>query len=226
MPDAHKYSDRRLIAVVVTPYDFHFYMQHSDNTWSHKPGAGEPSNRCLSDDHSKVLLDNSNIRAHAAEGAYAGGIVKFFYITKNAVVDYGHQNGADLEAGTQPAPELTVISPNQDYAGNHFGAAKNLGVLQQVNKYGKIDYVDDVDFYIFQVQVTKTYSFTASVGTGNDIEFTLYDESGKALLSKDSGTGTVNFTYSLTAGKKYTISISSPDKQTHSQERQYSCSVT
>ena len=59
IPDAQSYNDKRLIALVVDEGNYHFYMQHSDNTWSHKPGNQAPSNKCL---ECGISLNNSNIQ--------------------------------------------------------------------------------------------------------------------------------------------------------------------
>ena len=239
IPNATDYGDRRLSAVVLSETDYHFYMQHSDNTWSHKPGVLEPSNRCLSNAHSKVLLDNSNIRAHAAEGSYAGGLVKFFYITKNAVVDYGHlrgtavikENGQDsylkyTEIWDAENENYTSLAAHVDHAGNYFVAAKELGVCQQVNSTGNIDYVNDVDFYSFKMTQTKAYSLTASTVIGCPIVFTLYDQSGVVLKTVSSQAGVIAFTYTLTANEEYVISISTPSQSAHARSRKYSYAIT
>ena len=236
IPNATDYGDRRLIAVVLSETDYHFYMQHSDNTWSHKPGALEPSNRCID---CELLLDNSNIRAHAAEGSYAGGLVKFFYITKNAVVDYGHLRGTAVikENGQDSYLKYTEIwdaenenyanlADHVDHAGNYFVAAKELGVCQQVNSTGNIDYVNDVDFYSFKMTQTKAHSFTASTVIGCPIVFTLYDQSGVVLKTVSSQAGVIAFTYTLTANEEYVISISTPSQSAHAQSRKYSYAIT
>ena len=58
VPDANTYSDRRLIAVVVADEDYHYYMQHSDNTWSHKVGYSAASDQCID---CEIQLTNQNI---------------------------------------------------------------------------------------------------------------------------------------------------------------------
>lgn len=96
IPNPAPDSDERLIAVVVNQptgssenSSFHFYMQHSDGSWSHKDGHAQPSNKCF---NCKQVLEGLTIRANASEGPYANGFVKFFYINKN-VEDTNHRNG-------------------------------------------------------------------------------------------------------------------------------------
>ena len=96
LPSASSCTDKRLVAVVFTDEDFHFYMQHSDDTWSHKPGQTLPTTKSLESD---VTLTNSNIAACAAEGDYEGGVVGFFYISKSTL-DILHGDGT-LETYTQ-----------------------------------------------------------------------------------------------------------------------------
>ena len=61
------YTNRRLIAVVLGTGGFHYYMQHTDSTWSHKPGSNEPTNICFC---GAGQLTNSNIRSHAVCGLF------------------------------------------------------------------------------------------------------------------------------------------------------------
>jgi hypothetical protein len=89
IPTASYDHSKRLIAVVFSSAGYHLYMQHSDNTWSHKDGGHEPTNLCSC--HNEPLL-NSTIRACAVSGRYGTGFVKFFYTTKS-VADTMHEAG-------------------------------------------------------------------------------------------------------------------------------------
>jgi hypothetical protein len=42
-------GSKRLIALVVGTTDYHYYMQHSNGTWSHKPGISSVTNLSLSE---------------------------------------------------------------------------------------------------------------------------------------------------------------------------------
>lgn len=77
---------KRLIAVVIGAADFHFYMQHSDGSWSHKPGHNPTSTKCFT--HQQTL-QSSTIDSHIAEGSYLAGPKAYFYINKN-IVDTMH----------------------------------------------------------------------------------------------------------------------------------------
>lgn len=91
IPNASSESGKRLIALVVSEGGFHFYMQHTNNLWSHKNGAQEPSNHCM-DPACNLTLTNGNIATHASAGMYANGIVHFFYISKS-IADTSHSDG-------------------------------------------------------------------------------------------------------------------------------------
>lgn len=215
IPDSKSTSGKRLIALVVNQNDYHFYMQHSDNTWSHKPGEGQPKNTCIS---CEDILTNATIQTHACEGMYSGAELKFFYITKNAVVDYGHLNGL---IGTS----ASTIVTNLEKAGNSIIAAKQLGLTPSTLGSGNIDYVDDIDFLAFTTQTAGTYSFVTNAVTDMPLAINLYSSSGELLYTMETTTGDTSFTYLLDANTEYFISIQSPEQQKHYYRRIYSISI-
>lgn len=206
-------STKRLIAVVVGRTDYHFYMQHNNGTWSHKPGTNVPRNYCFCSTE-PVTLMNGNIAEHACEGSYSNGIVRFFYITKNAVIDYSHVSGH------YPSCARTALF-STDRAGNDFQTSKNLGSVSTISGNGVIDYCDDVDYYYFKPTSTKTYTFTSTTSSSLPITVVLYDANGSVLQTKTSNTGSVNFTYQLQSGTKYFIRISTNNQTTHQTGRTY-----
>ena len=84
-------TGKRLIALVVSSSNYHFYMQHEDGTWSHKDGHGATTKKCINHGYD---LTNANITTHACEGSLAPSAttVAFFYITKT-VADTCHGDG-------------------------------------------------------------------------------------------------------------------------------------
>ena len=207
IPDATTYTDRRLIAVVAGNMDYHFYMQHSDNTWSHKQGANVPSNKCID---CEIELTNNNIRTHACEDVYNPGILKFFYITKDAVIDYRHLDGS-YDSST-----YTVVNP-YDMAGNYIFAAKDIGTLPEDYELGNIDYQHDVDYYKFRAESTQTRNIYVSISNGHSLTASIYDSSG-SLLAQATTTTSTSLTVNLVASQTYYISFTS-DLRTYEYNR-------
>ena len=218
-------SSRRLIAVVLAETDFHFYMQHSDGTWSHKPGGQPTSNCCLCCQN--VVLTNSNIASHAAGGQYAGGIVAFYYITKSVVMDCAHSNGKAHSA------TKTVIL-NSDGAGNDFYTAKNLGTVSQASASGYIDYNRDVDFYCFSPSVNGSYELTSSAFTQSGTSTTyipipltvsVYDSNGLLIASQSGAYGSVTLTNSFSSALVYYIKAETSGQTRHDVDRCYNLHI-
>lgn len=222
IPDATKYCDKRLIAVIVTDTDFHFYMQHTDNTWSHKPGMNEPIDRCAGT--CSCELKNSNIKTYAEHGPYEGGALKFFYITKNAVVDYGHLGGAYTQR-THSIESVYTEPAYVDLAGNNYIAAKNLGTIQTITYTGNTDYVGDRDCYLFKLSTSGTVSFTFTTAGNTSLEVFLYDKQKNQLITRTSQNGTISFSYVLTANEEYVLKVWSPNQHSHQQMRKYTFTI-
>ncbi len=222
IPDSHSACNRRLIAMAVSDIDYHFYIQHSDDTWSHKGGSAQPSDRCIDHDHT---LTNANIYQHACEGIYTGGIVKFFYITKDAVIDYGHLRGTYVPTDTSTSDcKRTSISP-ADRAGNHINMAKELGVIPKTFSNAKIDYIDDVDYYSFVPPTTGTYVITVTMDNSLPVTVELYDLSGNEI-SSSSADGAFVGAYNFIGNNEYILRISSSNQASHEFLRRYDLSIT
>lgn len=182
--------------------DYHFYIQHSDGTWSHKPGASEVTNKSIDDN---VILTNSNIAAKGKQGVYTSGI-KFYLISKDSVVDYPHSNGHQSSSTYTP-------TNFKEKAGDDIGKAV---VISTGTKSCNIDYsgssaqYSDKDWFVFTPTTTKTYTITA-IGTSSiltyDLDGVIYNSDYSLIASSTSSTASVSLNATLTAGKKYYINI-------------------
>ena len=112
----------------------------------------------------------------------------FFYVSKPTTIDYGHSNGA------YPNSEYTAITLN-DFAGNYMASAKRIIGTESSMHQGRIEYLNDVDFYGFQASANKTYQFSvAANGTqvsGTTFVLTDYQQDGSLISS--SATGSLSF---------------------------------
>jgi hypothetical protein len=216
IPDCSSITNKRMIAVVLTNSSYHFYMQHSDNTWSHKDGTSQPRNTCFT--HSTPLT-NSIIRSHVCEGTYANGQVKFFYITKKSIIDCGHLNGSSSSA-------TTTSLATSDGAGNNFETATNLTSWASQSRTGYIDYVDDVDCYY--ATAPKNGSFTFSLSSNNSVAKTveLYLSDGTLLTSKSFTTGTTSFSFPLVKNNTFILKISTSGQAVHQYGYTYTFTVS
>lgn len=204
-------SNSRLIAFVFCGYDndFHFYMQHNDGTWSHKPGVKKATNLRLNCYNNPNLppeyLNNENIKLYAGEGKYSSSSLRFYLITKDAVNDYPHG-------------ERNTTKPNTlyftDMAGDNMFTSSSLSIGEQE---GCIDTYNDVDFYVFKPTTTRNYSIkTTSLRisrdgvVGNidvdDLDCEIYDKNG-SLVYTAKNVGQVNKQFYLTGGQNYFIKI-------------------
>lgn len=201
IPDATTNTNKRLIAVVAGPGDYHFYMQHSDNTWSHKRGNSVPQNTCI--ECSNNVLTNANIRTHACEGDdYEGGVVKFYYITKNAIVDFKHRDGtADTSSLTYPI--------STDLAGDHEYAAIDIGYFPEEYQEGCLDYAGDVDYYSIFTSDAETRTVYANIANEYTIKLTVYKNG--TVIATESAASNVSVTVDFEADSQYYIAITSTD---------------
>ncbi len=214
IPDAT--LGERLIAVVTSDetfssvIDYHFYMQHSDNSWTHKQGSYAPSDKSIS---LGVTLTNSNIRERANEGAYANGAIKFFYITRNAIVDHSHANG-HIIVNNYSLPN--TVENSYDKSGDHFWNSKDHGMISgtYVILSGRLDYPYDGDCLAFTAPASDTYSFYVTSNLPA-IDTYIYDENMDAALTY---TTTDKAPYMLTAwlqaGRRYYLKFSCPEYTT------------
>ena len=225
-------TDSRLIAVVTGSTDFHFYMQNSDGTWSHKPGGSNERNISLSNGY---ILTNDNIYYRANEGSYqagnaggyAEGKLKFFVITRYGLWDYPHTNSCFASSHTGSAwPNcghsnlLAKIIPYREKAGDYFENAVSLGAPSNSVCFGRMDYPRDRDVFTFYVNDTNIHTFTvtcAGVVPGyqtSNVQYscTIYTNKGTPVASAN-GTVSVTISKALSPDTLYHISIEE-DSQT------------
>ena len=218
-------TSSRLIAVVTSENDFHFYMQHSDGTWSHKTGKEQIRNVSLSSGESNigsdsVILTNDNIYSRAAKRNYEGGVLKFFVISRGAIWDYPHTNSCFAENHTgQLWPNcghtnlLAKTTPYMECAGNHCETAAYLGGSSNIYRLGRLDYHYDYDVFTFYVNDTNTHTFTISWAGGPasaaDVCYvcTVYTTNG-TFVASNSDEGTVSLSVALNPGTLYHLEIS------------------
>ncbi|MBO4769255.1 MAG: DNRLRE domain-containing protein [Clostridia bacterium] len=219
-PPQQTRSDMRLIGLVIRQGDssqgispdYHFYMQNSDGTWSHKPGNYPATNACHGCNNPVSQLTNSNILEHITDD-YSDNYL-FFYVSKPATIDYGHSDGTDSDC------EFTEITIN-DFAGNSHTSAKRIIGTESSMLQGRIEYLNDTDFYGFQASASKTYQFSiAANGTqvsGTTFVLTAYQQDGSVISS--STTGSLSFT--AIKGKVYYVKVSKTGQTAYSSYQKY-----
>ena len=199
-------SSSRLIAVVVGcnrefdpiamqynySWDYHFYMQHSDGTWSHKPGSSNITNKSIS---SNVILTNNNIASKANEGFYENGSLKFFIITKKAIYDSLFTSHCCYKAPRCPDHSINVNSVASETAGDYLETCRYLTV-NSLN--GKLDFKKDHDVFCYQMATGRNYTITA--GNAN---IAVYNADGVKINPVSNTTNT----YFLNGGLTYYIDV-------------------
>ena len=197
-------DNSRLIALVnsVNGEKFHFYVQHSDGTWSHKPGYETVRNTSFT---TNVILTNDNIYIKSREGDYAGGMIRFFIITKNTVLDFPHQ------ARNRELPPFntgTCSIYDLEKAGEYLETSRILPYTAS----SRADFLKDHDVYYFEDPCGVNYTITAS-----GLTVFVYNIDG-GLVQPISG----NNVYYLSGGAKYFIEVVAGGKQPES----YSLNIT
>ena len=147
-----------------------------------------------------VYLDNSNIITYAADYIYSGGEVKFFIISKDAVMDYPH--GARSIVTETPLYFTDIAGDNMFTSSNIYS-----GIT-----IASFDTFNDVDFYKF-IPIS-TYNLTISTTCLNnyDINCEIYDYNGN-IIASDTTVGQVNKTINVIQGRNYFIKIYNNDQQ-------------
>ncbi len=189
-------ANSRLIAIATGDYDYHFYMQHNDGTWSHKPGAGEVTNQSFdSTPSTPEYLNNDNIIQCANQSIYSNGELKFFEISRNAILDHPH--------GIQNAYIECDVFDGYDIAGDLLFTSKtiNVGTSQAL-----IDYYVDKDFYEFTPSISRTYYLSTSCQQNYDLDGVIYDTNGN-IIQTINNIGQINTSFYAYSGKRYFIMI-------------------
>lgn len=209
-------TNLRLIAVVVGEEDYHFYMQHSDGTWSHKPGSYQVTNKSFVSD---VCITNYNIMSVANEGPYLGSAtnpqnVRFFKITKPAVWDYA----LDFEPvwayyyynGVYIGPIYTVkdsIYNLNDYvtAGDNAETSVKIQILDE--KTGLFDHRLDHDVFYFTASNSGTYTVSIVGDSDSNISYKVFDQFRYETISNTTYNST-SFNVSMVSGDTIYIDLS------------------
>lgn len=207
----------RKIALVIgkydngTKYDFHFYMQHSDGTWSHKPGLDNVSNLSID---TEQLLTNENIMNLANQGKYvcqapsgnalSNSQLRFFEISKIPTVDYPH--------GKKIYNTITTIYNNYEKGVNCIEGANNTTIAGLYDRLSQIDYAKDDDYCYFictspgNYTISTYYDINQFSGFVPNMHCEVYNNSGIPVASY-TGTGNVSLNYYFSGGNKYVVRI-------------------
>ena len=203
-------SSKRMIAVVTVAGNFHFYMQHSDGTWSHKPGESSIINTSFVNDNSElpVILTNENIYYQTAKGDYVGGETKYFLINRPAVMDHSQTNSCfridDNWPDCNHSTTKVSLTHYREQAGDHL---ENAVLLSNSFQIGRFDYESDIDDFYFTSATSKTLNFNISVPSDNaTIEYAIYNSSG-ALVTDGNTDDNSSFSFYVTAGDYYYLEL-------------------
>lgn len=147
--------------------DYHFYMQHTDGTWSHKRGNTpvEASNHLS---NAEEVLEN-------AQSLKYDDYTFYFYVTMPASRDHCHSDGiSDLNC------PYTSTSPTTDLAGEYFASAQQIKPLETI--CASIGYSGDIDTYVLVANTTQYQFHITSEGTNvNPLTMVIYNENGNVL---------------------------------------------
>ena len=191
-------AGKRKIALVVNNdlNSFHFYFRHSDGTWSQKKGGSPVQNTALSD--STVLLNDLNIAQHISDEGYDDG-VRYYLISKSAVIDYRHGSPQSIGGGDKKAePQFLdrageILSHSYTISGSSFLA--------------RFDFPNDVDCYAFTPTVSGTYVITTNLaGAVYNVDIEVFDTYGNLKVA-DYSSSNASVTTLFSAGNRYFIKI-------------------
>lgn len=168
---------------------YHFYMRHSNGTWSHKQGNSTISDKSIT---SHVPITDSNIATVAREH-YSNG-VRFYLIGKSAVVDYQHKPSI--------RDTLYSVTDFRDKAGRVLETSRQ---ITSAETPARIDYENDVDCYTLVPASSGQYTFYIS-GTLLDINMSIHDKCGNTIIS-DTSSGSPSLTATFLANERYFIRV-------------------
>jgi len=184
---------RKIALAVGVNWDYHFYLRHSDGTWSHKPGSGSVTTLSID---SGVAITDSNIATCVTEGYYDDG-VRYYLIGKSAIADYPHNSGHSDSS-------LYSSTAFRDRAGDDITKATGIAGSSTLCHF---DYPLDTDYYEFIPSVSATYNITTSLNYGSyDTDIVVFN-SNNTVLASDYTVGNANINISLIAGQKYYIKV-------------------
>lgn len=170
--------------------DYHFYLRHSDGTWSHKRGVLPITDYSISG----VKITDANIETASREGGYDDG-TRYFLITKSVVVDFPHNFGQDNST-------LRTTTDFRDKAGDRI--EKSFTITNSWNC--RFDYPDEKDFFKFTPTSSGTYNIYTDRGAGYNVDGAVFDSNGNMLVY-DTSPNNMDFDIYLTAGSTYYIGL-------------------
>ena len=196
-------SESRLILVVTVSGYFHYYMQHSDGTWSSKNGNGPITNTSFT---SYRLLTNDNILQYMNE-VFSSNVLKQFFLIKKPF-EYWPSMPTNYPAYLQLPRLFSLTNNTGDYLEN---SKQIIPITNNDTPYTfQIDHSRDED--VFWVVPSFTGNYTISVGNGNNtsMKITLYNINGTEIISSNNSTNP-SITVGLYAGDKYFVKFYNPD---------------
>lgn len=197
--------------------DYHFYLQHTDGTWSHKRGAYPATDLCCCEEN-PVKLTNANIIDHVGDAGYDDYLL-CFYVTKPAITDFRHANGYANNC-------TKTLLDNMDLAGNHFNNAKVIAVPNTIE--GRIDYPADKDMYLFVAsgsQCQVNFALSEDLDTV-ELVFTLWDYEGNQVGSTVSVTdAAATAIFDVSPGSCYYVSVEPSANSTNASNQCYTFSL-
>ncbi len=159
--------------------DFHFYLQHTDGTWSHKRGLTATADSNHLSTAAEVLSN--------AESLKYDNYTFYFYVTLPASRDLSHTLVQD---GT-PEGKWSSVESTKDLAGEYFVSAQRFAFGETVE--GSIGYAGDIDTFVFKAQQPQ-YLLRAPVisAESSPLKIAVYNESGELLQA-----GSIDQSFSL-----------------------------
>lgn len=187
----------RVIALVTGNTDYHFYMQHRDGTWSHKPGSGKVTNLSIDD---KVPLTNDNIIEKANQGIYTNGELQLIIVSKDAIVDRSHSSRFSSDH---------VNFYPYDHAGKFVETAEDIYLDRRRNSQfdyhvGEDKETNDTDVFCFKPTTSGDYRFSVQSDVDTD---GILGNDNLETLKVDTSSGDVDITYYLIANQEYYLVI-------------------
>ena len=150
--------------------DFHFYLQHTDGTWSHKRGLTATTDSSHLSTATEVLAN--------AESLKYDNYTFYFYVTLPASRDLSH---TILQDDTTTVNWSSIVS-TKDLAGEYFVSAQRLVFRETVE--GSIGYAGDIDTFVFRSEHSQyTLRWTIASAASNPLKLAVYNEAGTLLYS-------------------------------------------
>ena len=113
--------------------------------------------------------------------------------------------------GTSPISKSTNFI-NDDIAGDYIFAAQDIGTLSEDYINGNIDYLGDVDYYVFEAESSGVRTITISSSNQLSLYVKICDQNGNMITSVLSTGGPAYLTVNLTASQKYYLSFYCPNQ--------------